>query len=149
MTGAPLMIVKRRYDYVHQDVDRHGNVRVFFRRRMGDKKIRIREKIGTPEFEQRHKELLAQAETGAFKPEPVNAPDPHTLRWLGVKWIGSTEFQQLDPRTQHVTRLILESMYLEPIAPGAKETFGDCPLSRFGVRAVGVLMDRCCRDTPI
>jgi integrase len=142
MTGASDMIVKRRYAFIHQDVDRHGNVRVFFRRRAGEKKIRIREKIGTLEFERRHEELLAQAEVGTFRPEPSTEPKSHTLRWLGVKWIGSTEFQQLDPRTQQVTRLILESMYLEPIAPGAKETFGDCPLSRFGAKAVGILMDR-------
>jgi hypothetical protein len=38
--------------------------------------------------------------------------------------------------------LILESMYREPIAPGASENLGDCPLSRFNMEAVGILRDR-------
>jgi hypothetical protein len=57
-------------------------------------------------------------------------------------YISSTEFQQLDPRAQFVTRRILESIYLEPIAPGAKETFGDCPVADFGAKAVGIVRDR-------
>jgi integrase len=41
-----------------------------------------------------------------------------------------------------VTRLIVEKMFQEPIAPGAKELFGDCPLLRFDARAVRILRDR-------
>ena len=35
--------------YVIEDVDRHGNVRVYYRP-PGHTKIRMREKLGTPEF---------------------------------------------------------------------------------------------------
>src|SRR5262249_54599901 len=50
---------------------------------------------------------------------------------------------QLDEHaTQRVTKLIVEKMLLEPIAPGTKETFGECPLDRFGVKHVRVLRDR-------
>jgi integrase len=33
-------------------------------------------------------------------------------------------------------------MFQEPIAPGVKELFGDCPLSRFDAKAVRILRDR-------
>jgi hypothetical protein len=134
--------VERQYRYVHQDVDRWGNVRVFFRRRVGERKIRIREAIGTPEFDRRHEELLRQAEAGAFKPEPSTGPKPRTMRWLGVEWVGSAQFARLDPRTQHVTQLILDAMYVEPIAPSSTEIFGDWPLDHFGAKAVRILRDR-------
>ena len=65
-----------------------------------------------------------------------------TFRWLATEYFKSTEFKQLSPRTQRVTRLIVEKMFLEPIAPGASKTFGDCPLSHFGAKAVGILVDR-------
>jgi integrase len=136
------MIVKRRYRYVHQDVDRWGNVRTYFRRRAGERKVRILEAIGTEEFDRRYQEIVKQAAAGALKPEPSTAPKPHTFRWLGVKWISSAPFKQNDPRTQHVTRLILEGMYQEPIAPGSSEGFGDWPLQHFGAKACRILRDR-------
>jgi integrase len=105
-------------------------------------RVRIREPLGTEQFDKRYYELMRQHEAGALKKVPRGAAATGTLRWLGQQYISSTEFKQLDPRTQHVTRLILESMYAEPIAPGASETFGECPLGRFGVRAVGILVDR-------
>lgn len=69
-------------------------------------------------------------------------PWPGTFRWLCLKHYEWAEFGQLDPRTQHVTKLIVEEMMLEPIAPGAPEIFADCPLPRFGVQAVRILRDR-------
>jgi integrase len=33
-------------------------------------------------------------------------------------------------------------MFLEPIAPGASETFGDCPLASFTAKSVAILRDR-------
>ena len=41
--------MKYKIQYVVEDVDRHGNVRVYFRKR-GCKKIRLPNKVGTPEF---------------------------------------------------------------------------------------------------
>ena len=36
----------------------------------------------------------------------------------------------------------MAEMLLEPIAPGARETFADCPLDRFDAKAVRILRDR-------
>jgi hypothetical protein len=56
--------------------------------------------------------------------------------------LRSTDFNQLDPKTQHVRRQVLEHTWAEPIAPGANETFADFPVGRMGTKAVRVLRDR-------
>src|SRR5262249_13843083 len=115
----------------------------YFKRSRGHKKVRIRERPGTVAFARRYHELLAQCESGGHRLTAHNAPKPGTFRWLCVEHFKSIAFQQgLDPRTQHVTRLIVEKMFAEPIAPGAKETFADCPLERLDVRAIKILRDR-------
>lgn len=136
---SPVLFKKR---YVYEDTDRHGNVRTWFWRGKGHKKCRVRVKRGSSEFDALYHEWLRRTEAGESKPAPRDAPKPHTLRWLGVQYSSSTEFDQLDPRTQYVSRRILESIYLEPIAPSAKETFGDCPIAHFGAKAVGIVRDR-------
>lgn len=136
------MIVERKYRYVHEDVDRWGNVRIYFRRALGQKKVRIHERPNTEEFDQRHRELLLQSMAGTFKSQPGAVPNTGTFRWLGTRWIASSDFKQRDPRTQRVTQLILESMYLEPISPGTPETFGDWQLVHFNAKAVRILRDR-------
>jgi integrase len=128
--------------YVYADKDRYGRERAYFKRSRSHKKVRIRERPGTEAFARRYHELLAQTEGGAHRLEAHGAPKRGTFRWLCVEHFKSAAFRQLDPRTQHVTRLIVEKMLLEPIAPGAQETFADCPLDRFGAKAVRILRDR-------
>jgi integrase len=126
---------------VVEETDRHGNVRHYFRAGHG-RRIRIWAKPGSEDYDKRYHELMRQFTTGELKKAPHGAPAIGTLRWLGSQYTKSVEFGQLDPRTQHVTRLILDSIYREPLAPGAKLAFGDCPLSRFNIEAVGILRDR-------
>jgi integrase len=142
MGRAAVVTVERHYRYVYEDESRHGQIRVYFWRGPGHRKVRIRERIGTPEFDRRHADLLDQGAAGAFKAKPLGAPIPHTLRWLCHLYMQSAECGQLDPRTRHVTKLILDSIYAEPIVPGAKEVFGDCPLPEFTAKSVTVLRDR-------
>jgi hypothetical protein len=44
------MKVSVHFPYVHRDVDRHGNVRLYFRRAASQPKIRLRSAPGTSEF---------------------------------------------------------------------------------------------------
>jgi hypothetical protein len=134
--------IERRYPYVHEDVDRHGNVRTYFRRALGQRKVRILERPGTAEFDQRYHDLLTKAAKGALKPPPSTAPTPGTLRWLVCQWLASPDYKQRDPRSQRVTQLILEAIYREPIEPGSGLVFGDCPLKRFTATSVRILRDR-------
>jgi hypothetical protein len=105
--------------YVYADVDRHGNVRIYFWRGKGHRKIRMREPVGSPAFHQRYGELMAGEPQPAT---PNHTPTAHTFRWLCVQYFGSPKFKHLNPRTQYVRRRIFDSMFDEPIAPGAKET---------------------------
>src|SRR5262249_36125011 len=57
-------------------------------------------------------------------------------------YFASAEFRSLDPRTQRTRRGILERTCREPVAPGAKETFADFPLSRMTSKAIRILRDR-------
>jgi integrase len=131
-------------EYVYSDPSRHGRPRLYFWRGRGHKKIRIRERPGTPEFRVRYADLLKQSEAGVFKIAPRGMPQHGTLRWLWHKFsTEADEHKENDPRTQHVTKLIFESMLREPRKAGALETFADCPLEYFDDNAVKVLRDRC------
>lgn len=133
--------VKRRY--VHADVDRWGNVRIYFWRGRGHRKVRMHAAPGSEQFDLQYHDLLRKGAAGALKVEARDEPVRDTLRWLCVEHFMSSNFRQLDARTQHVTKLIVERMFEEPIAPGAKEKFANCPLSHFGPKAVRILMERC------
>jgi integrase len=123
--------------YVHCDRDRYtGTMRVYFRRRLGAPKIRLRAQPGTPEFFAEYKAALEASE----RPDP--SVKPRTYRWLVEQYCKSAEFRSLDPRTQRVRRGILESTCNEPVSPGAKEMFADFPLNRLTSKAIRVLRDR-------
>lgn len=132
-----------RYPYVWQDVDRHGNVRIYFCRK-GRRKVRLRASPGTPAFEAAYREALSGGDRrGLDVTHPTNArPKPGTWRWLCVQYFSSVDFGQLDASTQRVRRRILEATFAEPVAPGTKETFADFPVSRMTAKAVRVLRDR-------
>ena len=133
-----MVIVK--YQYVYEDVDRHGNVRLYFWRGKAHRKVRIREKMNTPAFHAAYQAALAASQTSE-----EHAPDqvkPLSYRWLCLQFFASTDFKQLDEKTQRTRRLILEHTWEEPIAPGSEETFANFPVSRMTGKAVRVLRDR-------
>jgi len=143
---APAVAMKLAIDfpYVHRDVDRHGTERLYFRRRMGEVKIRLREKPGTAEFAAEYADARARAEASAASDEAheLRAPKVGTLRWLCAGYFGSAEFELLDPSTQRARRRILEGCLAEQIAPDARERFADFPIKRITGKALRVLRDR-------
>lgn len=131
--------------YVHEDVDRHGNVRVYFWRGKGHRKIRIREMPGTATFREAY--IAASAQDTATPAQGISqtcisAPRPGTWRWLCLQYFASGEFLQLGPQTRRVRCQILEHTWTERIAPNAEEKFADFPLERMTTKAVRVLRDR-------
>ena len=82
------------YQFLVEDIDRHGRARVYFRRK-GQPKIRLFEMPGTPAFEVEYQR--------AFKGE-VKLPSASqhtvwirvTLGWLCEKYYTSAVFQALD-----------------------------------------------------
>lgn len=136
-----------RHKYLYEDVaTKTGQVRLYFWRGKGHRKIRIRAKVGTPEF------AIAYAAAFHGTPQPVppvakndeaaRRPATGTYRWLCVEYMKSATFKQLDPSTQHTRKLILESTFAEPVAPGAAETFAEFPIEKLTAKAVRVLRDR-------
>lgn len=99
--------MKIKLRYVVEDVDRHGNVRVYFRRK-GQPKVRLPGLPGSAEFMEAYRQALA----GQYSAQPASAararPGTDSLRWLVDTYYGSAEFKRLDARTQRVRRLVLD-----------------------------------------
>ena len=97
--------------YVIEDVDRHGNVRLYLRRK-GHPKIRLRERPGTAEFLDEYRNAVAGRVHAP--PEAGEKIGPRatkgSLRWLCEQYYQSADFQRLQARTQHVRRLILDPL---------------------------------------
>lgn len=141
--------------YVMQDVDRHGNVRLYFRRR-GFRKVRLPDDPTSLEFSAAYRAAFEAAASGRDPAADVTPPDstprlprivPGSVRWLCVEYMRGAGYRRLDQRTQHVRRLILEGICQEPIAPGDALTFGEMPVARFTARMMRIIRDRKA-DTP-
>jgi len=86
MEGPAMVTVKIRY--VHQDVDRHGNVRTYFWRK-GGPKIRIREDLASQAFLDVYRALLADSQDGKLSKRPKHTggqPELGTYRWLCIEY---------------------------------------------------------------
>ncbi len=135
--SSAMVEIQRKYRHVVRDMDRHGNVR-FYLRRPGHPKIRLRASPQSPAFDAEYR--AGMAETGGDDPQPRSTTC--TYRWLCHQYFQSVEFKRLDPGTQRTRRLILESTWDEPSAPGASTQFGDCPLDRMTSKIIRILRDR-------
>lgn len=136
------MNVKMRY--VYREVDRHGKVRHYFRASGRGKRIPIPDP-SSPNFTKRYLELTSNpAAPMASLPaggRPVRAK-VGTFRALCILYYASPEFTGLAKGTQRVRKLILESCFAEPIAPGASDFFSEFPVDRMTPKAIRVLRDR-------
>jgi hypothetical protein len=97
----------RVYRYLVEDVDRYGNVRVYFRRK-GQRKIRLTETPGTAAFDAEYHGAFS----GELKPptDQKSAAMPGTMRWLCEQYYASAAYQSLAPSTRKVRRGILEEI---------------------------------------
>jgi integrase len=94
-------IAKFEIPYLVEDMDRHGNVRLYYRRH--GRKVRIKAAVGTPEFWTKYNGLI-EAE-----PQPTIA-GRGSLKWLIELYYGSAEFKQLGERTRYVRRRLLDEI---------------------------------------
>lgn len=120
--------------------DRTDGVLRFYFRRKGQKKIRLPGVPGSDEFNAAYYDAL----NGKMKEERTGPKlsIKGTLRWLCEQYFQSAEYKRLDKRTQYVRKLIIESIWQEPIKPESSKRFEDVPLSSFNAKAVRVLRDR-------
>ena len=130
-----------RYRYVVEDVDRHGNVRLYFRRH--GRKTRMPGPVGSAGFVEAYTALLEGAASA-----PATAPAVArfgTLRDLVVSYQRSADFKRLERSTQRTQQLILDSILCErirPDRPGDERTFADMPVEHMSRANVIVLRDR-------
>jgi integrase len=124
--------------YCCEDTDRHGNIRTYFRLK-GQPKTRLIGMPWTPSFMEQYETLLQTTHSDGVA---GHRGKPNTWRWLCQQYFGCVEYKQLSTRTQTVRRQILEATFDEPVAPDAKATFADFPISRMSRKAVKVLRDR-------
>lgn len=148
--GADVLVELK---HVYEDWDRHGNVRYYFWRGRGHRKVRIRESPGTKAFRDAY-DAAAASDTLKREPTPEQAaghadhstitlPKPGTFRGMCARYMAEcAEYLQLGDRTRRVRRQILEHMWAEPLKPGATKTFADMPIERFDLAAAYVLRDR-------
>lgn len=106
-------MVKVRIKYVHEDTDRHGNVRLYFNKRGLARKIRLPGPIGSPEFWEAYRAAAAGERPPEHRPVKAVLPSSDSLRWLCIRYFGSAEFKKLGPRTRYVRRGILERICAE------------------------------------
>jgi integrase len=106
----------RDYKYLAEDVDRHANVRLYFRR-PGHKKIRLLEQPGSAAFDSEYLRAFS-AEPNQVSFNAVVAPSralsgsaaPGTMRWLCQQYFASAAFQELHESTRRVRRRILDAI---------------------------------------
>ena len=128
--------------YLWADEDRHGNVR-FYVKRKGHPKIRIHAEPGSEAFWEAY--TLALRGTALAKvPRAVPVPPAveGTFRWLSERYMGSSEFLDLDVLTRAQRRNVFVSMWEEPTLPGGTIRLGGCALRDFSPVVVRLLRDR-------
>jgi site-specific recombinase XerD len=133
--------VRIDFAFLMEDRDRRGNKCVFVRRQ--GKKIRIKEKKGSPEFALAYAAALSQLERQTGYRVPARAPSPEgTFGWLASSYFQSARFRKLDPKSRATRRLVIEECLREPPKPGSKSTMASCPIANLNASAVLMLMDR-------
>jgi integrase len=98
----------RVYRFLVEDVDRHGNVRIYFRRK-GQPKIRLSEMPGTDAFDEEYQRAF-RGEVKQPSASQHTPAMPGTMRWLCAQYYASARFQSLAESTRKVRRGILEEI---------------------------------------
>ena len=106
--GLRIERMKIELPYIREDRDRHGNWRIYVRRK--GRSIRIDAKRDTPEFLAAYRTALAELE----RMPVARRGKPNTLGWLIENYYASPEFKnELGDRTQYVRRGVLDALVEE------------------------------------
>jgi hypothetical protein len=100
-------MVRIKLKYVVEDVDRHGNVRLYFRRK-GQPKIRLRGMPGSQEFATAYQAAIAGV--GQAQQPPNTGPTVGSFGWACLNYYASPTFKSLDPATQNQRRYFLDNL---------------------------------------
>lgn len=120
--------------YLSREHDRHGKLRLFFRKR-GQPKKALHFEIGTPEFFEEYNAALGKPRAKASSPEG-------TFEGLANLYFASQEFKSLARQSQSNRRAIIRACMAEPTKPGSTDIMAECPIARLTPAAVRMLRDR-------
>lgn len=98
--------MKFRLKYVVEDTDRHGNVRLYYRR--DGRKVRLRGPAGSPEFLADYRRAAAGPKEPKTEKNKVGRVKPDSFHWLCTQYYKSAMWAGLDTKTQKTRRGILE-----------------------------------------
>jgi integrase len=131
--------------YVVRDRDRHGNVRLYFRKRGAAKKIRLPGLPGSAEFNAAYAACLQglplpQASSGSTT--QLKRPTANTLYWLCNAYFQSAEFKTLALNTRTNKQGMLRRICAAPLTPDSQTIIGDLPFVDMTAKAVRMLRDR-------
>lgn len=129
--------------YLMRDEDRRGNKRLFVRRH--GRKIRLREKPGTPEFLAAYAaacDALANPSDGARK---TRQSAPHgSFSWVAARYFAGRAFKDLDAKSRQARRSSIEDALREKHKSGNE--MGAIPARALNASHVQFLVE--CKDTP-
>lgn len=101
--------MKVNFPHVVRDTDRHGNARVYYRRK-GKPKVRLFETPGTIEFQREYEEAKAATDAEPERGRAADAIVPGSLKALCWDYFESGAFKILGASTRRARRGILESI---------------------------------------
>ena len=141
-TGMNAMEIE--FGYLSREINRHGNECIYVRR--NGKRIRIREKEGTPAFARAYAEAVEKLGVPKSK-RPADGPPSHpkgTLGWLGAEYFkskGKGEFLKLAKDSQRARRNDLEECFRFPLSDTDLDPMGNCPLKYFSAQKAKRLIE--------
>ena len=143
-------MVRIRLKYVTADVDRHGNVRYYFRKRGLKRKTRLPGKPGDAEFTACYDACLngqPVPETKAIHGKITPVTDRKSFAWLCQQYLASPFFRGLDEKTWRPRVSILNHICDLPISETNRTKIGEAPFADMHSKAIRRIRDRKA-DTP-
>ena len=128
--------------YLIKEKDRHGNVRLYYRKKPGPR-IRIRAEEGTPEFFVEYARAASGLELkkAGTKPNILKLDVTYgSLVHLVEKYYQSLEFKQLGESTKQVRRLILNRLCRTKPDPN-QPPYGEWPVAYLEARHIRKMRD--------
>lgn len=128
--------------YLYEDVDRYGQVRIYFRRK-GKRKVRLKQQLGSEAFVEEYKAAFAGI-APAVTQKLVRVPASITsLRWLVERYYDESEdFSLLDERTKYVRRKALDAICALPTSDADPTPIGTMEFADMPPLAVRRIRDR-------
>src|SRR5215510_76464 len=121
-------MIRVRFRYVIEDVDRHGNVRLYFRRR-GEPKVRLPGLPGSEDFMEAYQQALNRNSSKVTHPR-LNAGN---FGYVCRQYFTSQTFKALDQSTRNWRRRALDEIAIE---------HGDKPVAKMQAKHVRQLRDQ-------